>query len=179
MEEMKFFSPWNEKCIKHFIFRGREDKKKMMRMQQKILSYAYFIACDRKREDAVHKLDFQRFQFKFSWNEITEEKVSWTFGINEILFFVYLQGNSGPRNSYPSGAPPQLKGTQQRPSGPTMTSPAGAITGAPYRGASWAPSYAPTQQAYRYTTPLAQPAYAYTTTQHTTATVSTFFYNNY
>lgn len=79
-------------------------------------------------------------------------------------------GNSGPRNSYPSGAPPQLKGTQQRPSGPTMTSPAGAITGAQYRGASWAPSYAPTQQAYRYTTPLAQPAYAYTTTQHTTAT---------
>lgn len=86
---------------------------------------------------------------------------------------VSLQGNSGPRNSYPSGAPPQLKGTQQRPSGPSsMTSPAGAITGAPYRGASWTPSYAPTQQAYRYTTPLAQPAYAYTTTQHTTATVS-------
>jgi hypothetical protein len=93
----------------------------------------------------------------------------------ELTSYVYLQGNSGPRNSYPSGAPPQLKGTQQRPSGPTMTSPAGAITGAQYRGASWAPSYAPTQQAYRYTTPLAQPAYAYTTTQHTTATVSTFF----
>jgi hypothetical protein len=55
-----------------------------------------------------------------------------------------------------------------------MTSTAGAISGAPYRGASWTPSYAPTQQAYRYSAPLAQPAYAYTTTtQHTTATVST------
>jgi hypothetical protein len=52
-----------------------------------------------------------------------------------------------------------------------MTSPAGAIQGAPYRGASWTPSYAPTQQAYRYTAPLAQPAYAYTT-QHTTTTAT-------
>lgn len=52
-----------------------------------------------------------------------------------------------------------------------MTSPAGAISGAPYRGgAGWTQGYAP-QQAYRYTAPLtAQPAYAYT--QHTTTTVS-------
>ncbi|KAG5681675.1 hypothetical protein PVAND_011088 [Polypedilum vanderplanki] len=80
-------------------------------------------------------------------------------------------GNSAPpRNSY-QGALHQLKSTQQRPSGPSMTSTAGAISGAPYRGASWTPSYAPTQPAYRYTAPLAQPAYAYTTTtQHTTAT---------
>lgn len=70
-----------------------------------------------------------------------------------------------------------MKGAQQRPSGPgAMTSPAGAISGAQYRGASWTPSYAPTQQAYRYSAPLsAQPAYAYTTTQHTTTTVSFFF----
>lgn len=54
-----------------------------------------------------------------------------------------------------------------------MTSPAGAISGAPYRGATWTPSYAPTQQAYRYSAPLAQPTYAYTTTQHSTTTVST------
>lgn len=51
-----------------------------------------------------------------------------------------------------------------------MTSQAGAITSAPYRGgAGWTQGYAPAQQTYRYTTaaPLAaQPAYAYT--QHTT-----------
>lgn len=57
-----------------------------------------------------------------------------------------------------------------------MTSPAGAIN-APYRGASWTPQgYAPAQQAYRYTTPLAQqPAYAYT--QHTTTTTVSPLYN--
>lgn len=48
-----------------------------------------------------------------------------------------------------------------------MTSPAG-LAGAQYRGAGWTPQgYAPAQQAYRYTAPLAQPAYAYTQ-QHTT-----------
>jgi hypothetical protein len=56
-----------------------------------------------------------------------------------------------------------------------MTSPAGAISGAPYRGgAGWTQGYAPAQQTYRYTAPLAaQPAYAYT--QHTTTTVSARF----
>jgi len=78
-----------------------------------------------------------------------------------------LQGGSAPRNTY-QGGPPQIKGNQ-RPSGPAMTSPASAISGAPYRGAGWTPQgYAP--QAYRYTAPLAQPAYAYT--QHTTAVSS-------
>lgn len=62
---------------------------------------------------------------------------------------------------------------QQRPTGPSaMTSPAGAISGALYRGATWTPSYAPTQQAYRYSAPLAQPTYAYTTTQHSTISVN-------
>lgn len=52
-----------------------------------------------------------------------------------------------------------------------MTSPAGGIAGAPYRGASWTPQgYAQAQQ-YRYTTPLAQPAYA-AYTPHTATTVS-------
>lgn len=53
-----------------------------------------------------------------------------------------------------------------------MTSPAGAISSAPYRGgAGWTQGYAPAQQTYRYSAPLAaQPAYAYT--QHTTTTVS-------
>ena len=59
-----------------------------------------------------------------------------------------------------------------------MTSPAGAISSAPYRGgAGWTQGYAPAQQTYRYTAPLAaQPAYAYT--QHTTTTVSrqSFFF---
>lgn len=51
-----------------------------------------------------------------------------------------------------------------------MTSPAG-LAGAQYRGAGWTPQgYAPAQQAYRYTAPLAQPAYAYT--QHTTTVSS-------
>ncbi|KAL1404049.1 hypothetical protein pipiens_020089 [Culex pipiens pipiens] len=51
-----------------------------------------------------------------------------------------------------------------------MTSPAaGGIPGGPYRGTGY--GYAPTQQAYRYTAPLAaQPAYA-TYTPHTTTTV--------
>lgn len=90
----------------------------------------------------------------------------------------YLQGgSSGPRSYQPSGASSgghQLKGNQQqqqqRPSAQgAMTSPAGAITGAPYRGASWTPSYAPATQQYRYSAPLAaQPTYAYTTTQHST-----------
>lgn len=58
-----------------------------------------------------------------------------------------------------------------------MTSPAaGGLAGAPYRGASWTPQgYAPAaaQQAYRYTAPLPQPAYAaYTPHTTTTSTVS-------
>lgn len=91
------------------------------------------------------------------------------------IFICFLQGgSSAPRNAYPGAAPPHIKGTQ-RPSGPAMTSPAGAISGAPYRGgAGWTQGYAPAQQAYRYTAPLtAQPAYAYT--QHTTTTVSSHF----
>lgn len=89
-----------------------------------------------------------------------------------MSFHFHLQGgSSAPRNAYPGAAPPHIKGTQ-RPSGPAMTSPAGAISGAPYRGgAGWTQGYAPAQQAYRYSAPLAaQPAYAYT--QHTTTTVS-------
>lgn len=59
-----------------------------------------------------------------------------------------------------------------------MTSPAGGLAGAPYRGTSWTPQgYAPAQPAYRYTTPLAQPAYA-AYTPHTTTTVSNFIMHN-
>ncbi|XP_039430254.1 protein alan shepard isoform X4 [Culex pipiens pallens] len=78
---------------------------------------------------------------------------------------------AAPRSAYPGAPPPAsatLKGAQ-RP--PAMTSPAaGGIPGGPYRGTGY--GYAPTQQAYRYTAPLAaQPAYA-TYTPHTTTTVS-------
>lgn len=53
-----------------------------------------------------------------------------------------------------------------------MTSPAGGIAGAPYRGASWTQGY-PAQQAYRYTAPIPQPTYAYTPqTQQTTVSNS-------
>lgn len=86
------------------------------------------------------------------------------------LLLCFQGGSSAPRNTYP-GAPPHIKGNQ-RPGGPAnMTSPAGAISSAPYRGgAGWTQGYAPAQQTYRYTAPLAaQPAYTYT--QHT-ATVS-------
>lgn len=53
-----------------------------------------------------------------------------------------------------------------------MTSPAGAISNASYRGGTWQPQgYPQAQQAYRYSAPLtAQPAFAYT--QHTPTTVS-------
>ncbi|KAL9701470.1 hypothetical protein quinque_004911 [Culex quinquefasciatus] len=76
---------------------------------------------------------------------------------------------AAPRSAYPGAPPPAsatLKGAQ-RP--PAMTSPAaGGIPGGPYRGTGY--GYAPTQQAYRYTAPLAaQPAYA-TYTPHTTTT---------
>jgi hypothetical protein len=94
---------------------------------------------------------------------------------DEVFSPLSLQGgSSAPRNTYPGAAPPHIKGNQ-RPSGPAMTSPAGAISGAPYRGgAGWTQGYAPAQQTYRYTAPLAaQPAYAYT--QHTTTTVSLVF----
>ncbi|XP_036335698.1 protein alan shepard isoform X1 [Rhagoletis pomonella] len=68
-----------------------------------------------------------------------------------------------------------------------MTSPAaaGGLAGAPYRGASWTPQgYAPAaaaaaaavaQQAYRYTAPLPQPAYA-AYTPHTATTPATTTY---
>ncbi|XP_055701987.1 protein alan shepard isoform X5 [Phlebotomus papatasi] len=79
-------------------------------------------------------------------------------------------GNSSttaaPRTAYPGAPPPTaaLKGGQR----PAMTSPAGGIAGTPYRGASWtAQGYAPAQQAYRYSAPLPQPAYA-AYTPHTT-----------
>ena len=103
--------------------------------------------------------------------------------LSQLPFFFSLQGgSSGPRSYQPSGTsggpPHQLKGNQQqqqqRPSAQSaMTSPAGAIAGAPYRGASWTPSYAPATQQYRYSAPLAaQPTYAYTTTQHSTVSTS-------
>lgn len=76
--------------------------------------------------------------------------------------------SAAPRSAYP-GAPPQAQATLKGAQRPAMTSPAGGIAGAPYRGASWTPQgYAPAQQAYRYTAPLAQPAYAYT--PHTATT---------
>jgi hypothetical protein len=84
-----------------------------------------------------------------------------------------FQGSTvaAPRNAYPGAPPPapaSLKGAQR----PTMTSPAGGLAGAPYRGAAWQPQgYAPAQQAYRYSAPLPQPAYA-AYTPHTTTTVS-------
>lgn len=66
-----------------------------------------------------------------------------------------------------------------------MTSPAaGGLAGAPYRGASWTPQgYAPAaaaaQQAYRYTAPLPQPAYAAYTPHTTTTTTVCIFYLQY
>ncbi|XP_037035435.1 protein alan shepard isoform X7 [Bradysia coprophila] len=70
-----------------------------------------------------------------------------------------------PRNAYPGAPPGSIKGGQR----PAMTSPAGGLAGAPYRGAGWTPQgYAPTQQAYRYTAPIHQPSYA-AYTPHTTA----------
>ena len=89
----------------------------------------------------------------------------------KFRFFSFQGGSSAPRNAYPGAAPPHIKGTP-RPSGQAMTSPAGAISSAPYRGgAGWTQGYAPAQQTYRYSAPIAaQPAYAYT--QHTTTTVS-------
>ncbi|XP_055841341.1 protein alan shepard isoform X7 [Episyrphus balteatus] len=83
---------------------------------------------------------------------------------------------AAPRSAYPGAPPPapvSLKGAQR----PAMTSPAaGGLAGAPYRGASWTPQgYAPAaaaaQQAYRYTAPLPQPAYA-AYTPHTTTTTT-------
>jgi hypothetical protein len=55
-----------------------------------------------------------------------------------------------------------------------MTSPAGGLSGAPYRSTGgWTPQgYTPQQTTYRFTAPLAQPAYAAYTTQNTTTAVS-------
>lgn len=71
------------------------------------------------------------------------------------------QGSTAvPRNAYsnvPSTVPQLVKGAQR----PVMTSPAGNLSGAPYRGTNWTQHTA--QQAYRYTSPMPQTAYtAYT-----------------
>lgn len=95
--------------------------------------------------------------------------------IKIVVFSVFFQGgNSVPRNSFQGSAPPHLKGPQQRPSTTAaMTSPA-AISNATYRSGTWqTQGYPPSQQqAYRYSAPLAQPAYAYT--QHTASTTVSF-----
>lgn len=52
-----------------------------------------------------------------------------------------------------------------------MTSPAG-IAGAPYRGTNWTPQGYPSQQAYRYSAPMPQPAYTAYTPHTAPATVS-------
>jgi hypothetical protein len=89
--------------------------------------------------------------------------------LNDNFWFHFQGGNSVPRNSFQGSAPPHLKGPQQRPSTTAaMTSPAGAISNATYRSGTWQTQYPPSQQAYRYSAPLAQPAYAYT--QHTAST---------
>ncbi|XP_035788675.1 protein alan shepard-like isoform X3 [Anopheles albimanus] len=82
----------------------------------------------------------------------------------------FAQGSTtaAPRSAYPGAPPPApatLKGAQR----PAMTSPAGGIPGAPYRGTGWTQGYAPAQQTYRYTAPLGQ-TYA-TYTPHTTTQV--------
>lgn len=60
-----------------------------------------------------------------------------------------------------------------------MTSPAGGLAGAPYRGAGWTPQgYAPTQQAYRYTAPIHQPSYAAYTPHTTAVSLNDFQFNN-
>ncbi|XP_021698034.1 protein alan shepard isoform X8 [Aedes aegypti] len=75
---------------------------------------------------------------------------------------------AAPRSAYP-GAPPPAQATLKGAQRPAMTSPAGGIPGGPFRGTGGY-GYAPTQQAYRYSAPLAaQPAYA-TYTPHTTTT---------
>ncbi|XP_058054272.1 protein alan shepard isoform X3 [Anopheles bellator] len=79
--------------------------------------------------------------------------------------FVHGTTTAAPRSAYPGAPPPApatLKGAQR----PAMTSPAGGIPGAPYRGTGWTQGYAPAQQTYRYTAPLGQ-TYA-TYTPHTT-----------
>uniref|UniRef100_A0A182ILZ5 Uncharacterized protein n=1 Tax=Anopheles atroparvus TaxID=41427 RepID=A0A182ILZ5_ANOAO len=79
---------------------------------------------------------------------------------------------AAPRSAYPGAPPPApatLKGAQR----PAMTSPASGIPGAPYRGTTWTQGYAPTQPAYRYTTPALGQTYAYT--PHTTTQISPSF----
>ncbi|XP_062709089.1 protein alan shepard isoform X4 [Aedes albopictus] len=77
---------------------------------------------------------------------------------------------AAPRSAYP-GAPPPAQATLKGAQRPAMTSPAGGIPGGPFRGTGGY-GYAPTQQpTYRYSAPLAQPAYA-AYTPHTTTTVS-------
>ena len=74
-----------------------------------------------------------------------------------------------PRNAYPNISPSVsvTKGPQRT----VMSSPAASnITGAPYRGTNWTQhGYSNAQQAYRYTSPLPQPAYTtYTASQQAT-----------
>lgn len=76
-----------------------------------------------------------------------------------------------PRNAYPNISPSvsaSIKGPQRT----LMSSPGNIAAGAPFRGTSWTQhGYSNAQQAYRYTSPLPQPA-AYTTftsSQQTTA----------
>lgn len=84
-----------------------------------------------------------------------------------MFMLLHFQGTTAPpRNAYPGAPPPgSIKGGPR----PAMTSPAGGLAGAPYRGAGWTQQgYTPTQQAYRYTAPIHQPSYA-AYTPHTTA----------
>lgn len=75
-----------------------------------------------------------------------------------------------PRNAYPNISP-SVSATIKGPQRAVMSSPAaGNITGAPYRGTNWTQhGYSNAQQAYRYTSPLPQPAYTtYTASQQAT-----------
>ncbi|XP_031620576.1 protein alan shepard isoform X2 [Contarinia nasturtii] len=75
-----------------------------------------------------------------------------------------------PRNAYPNISP-SVSATIKGPQRAVMSSPAASnITGAPYRGTNWTQhGYSNAQQAYRYTSPLPQPAYTtYTASQQAT-----------
>lgn len=84
--------------------------------------------------------------------------------------FCLFQG-SATATQYPGAgsAPTTFKAPR-----PAMTSPATGIASTPYRAAAgWTPQgYAPTQQPYRYTTPIPQQAAYATYTPHTTTSVS-------
>lgn len=98
---------------------------------------------------------------------------------NYFTFF-FLQGSTAvPRNAYPNisqSVSATIKGPQRM-----MSSPA-ASNIAPYRGTNWTQhGYSNAQQAYRYTSPLPQPAYAtFATSQQATpvCVVCDFIYFN-